>query len=160
MSAATHARRLAGAASFITAGVAWFAGASAAEPAGMSDQQVWHEECGGCHIAYPARFLPQASWDEIMRSLNEHFGADASLDEATAAGIRRYLASAARPHSRPQPNPPDQRITKTRWFMHEHDEISPARWRSPQVRSAANCGACHQDADAGRFNEGMLKVPK
>jgi nitrate/TMAO reductase-like tetraheme cytochrome c subunit len=144
----------------LVTGGAWSGRPGAAEPAAARDQEVWREECGSCHLAYPARFLPQASWEEVMRTLDDHFGADASVSEATAASISRYLRSAARSGSRSQSGPVVQRITDTRWFVHEHDELRATTFRSRQVRSAANCGACHTDADAGRFSEHALKVPK
>lgn len=135
--------------------LALWSGAGAAD----LDEQVWREECSACHIAYPARLLPAASWKEIMSTLNDHFGADAGVDTATAEKISRYLASAARRPSRTQAGPPVLRITETRWFVHEHDEISKQR-RNPKVKSAANCGACHQDAETGRFSERSLHIPK
>lgn len=124
------------------------------------DEQAWREECSACHVAYPARFLPAPSWNEIMRTLDEHFGADASVDAATAEKISRYLASAARSPARTQAGAPPLRITETRWFVHEHDEVSAKQWRNPKVKSAANCAACHQDAEAGRFSEKSLHIPK
>lgn len=124
------------------------------------DEQAWREECSACHIAYPARFLPAASWKEIMRTLDDHFGADASIDAASVEKISRYLASAARSPTRTQAGPPILRITETRWFVHEHDEVSANQWRNPKVKSAANCGACHQDAEAGRFSERSLQIPQ
>ena len=136
--------------------LALWSGAGAAEP----DEQVWREECSACHIAYPARFLPAASWQEMMRTLDEHFGADASVDAATAEKISRYLTAAARSSSRAKSSPPGLRITESRWFVHEHDEISARQWRNPKIKSAANCGACHQDAEAGRFNERSVNIPK
>ena len=39
----------------------------------------WRTECSSCHIAYPARALPAASWKKIMSGLDKHFGVDASL---------------------------------------------------------------------------------
>lgn len=126
---------------------------STSAEAADTDEQAWREECSACHIAYPARFLPAASWKEIMRTLDDHFGADASIDTTTAEKISRYLASAARSPSRTQASAPILRITETRRFVHEHDEVSTQQWRSPKVKSAANCAACHHDADTGRFSE-------
>lgn len=136
--------------------LAFWTGAGAAD----LDEQTWREECSACHIAYPARFLPAASWKEIMNTLGDHFGADASVDAATAEKISRYLALAARSPSRSQAGPPPLRITETRWFVHEHDELPANQWRNPKVKSTANCGACHQDAEAGRFSERSLHIPK
>lgn len=133
---------------------------STSAEAADTDEQAWREECSACHIAYPARFLPAASWKEIMRTLDDHFGADASIDTTTAEKISRYLASAARSPSRSQASAPNLRITETRWFVHEHDEISTQQWRFPKVKNAANCAACHHDADTGRFSERFLHIPK
>lgn len=95
-----------------------------------------------------------------MRTLDHHFGADASIDAATAEKISRYLTSAARARSRAPENPLSLRITETSWFMHEHDEVSSKQWRNPKVKSAANCAACHQDAETGQFSERSLRIPK
>lgn len=134
-------------------------GVWAISPAIASDEQTWREECGGCHVAYPARLLPKTAWDEIMRTLPDHYGTDASVDEPTATAIRRYLDSSVRHRTRPRPNPPELRITKSRWFVDEHDDVPRARWRSEAVGSPANCAACHPGAEQGRFNEDSVKLP-
>ena len=125
---------------------------------------VWQEECGSCHIAYPPRFLPAGSWRQLMGSLEDHFGTDASIDAETAATIETFLVqNAKRMKSDGKTvgkagNAP-LRITETRWFVHEHDEISAAKWKSPAISSAANCGACHREAEKGSFRERDIKVP-
>lgn len=121
---------------------------------------VWQEECGGCHIAYPPRFLPAESWRSMMGSLDRHFGTDASVDAKTAATIEAFLVQNAK-RSKPGQKPDGSilRITGTTWFRSEHDEISAAKWKSPAIGSAANCGACHQGADKGSFRERDIKVP-
>jgi hypothetical protein len=32
-------------------------------------------------------------------------------------------------------------------------------WKLPSVKSAAQCAACHGDADQGRFDERALRLP-
>lgn len=123
------------------------------------DKQTWLDECGSCHVAYPARALPKTAWAEIMRTLDEHFGTDATVDDPTAASVSRYLAAAGNSRVPTKAGEVELRITKTRWFQHEHDEIPTDKWMSPKVKSAANCGACHRDADQGRFSEKSVKVP-
>ncbi|MFZ1624140.1 MAG: diheme cytochrome c [Gammaproteobacteria bacterium] len=121
---------------------------------------VWQEECGSCHIAYPPRFLPAESWQRLMGSLEDHFGTDASTDADTAATIRTFLVqNAKRSKTDAKASDAPLRITETRWFVHEHDEISAAKWKSPAIKSAANCGACHREADKGSFRERDIKVP-
>jgi hypothetical protein len=45
--------------------------------------------------------------------------------------------------------PPEDRITRSAWFIRKHDEVPAAAWQRPAIRSAANCGACHPKADQG-----------
>ncbi len=121
---------------------------------------VWQEECGSCHIAYPARYLPAESWRSMMGSLDRHFGTDASVDAKTAATIEAFLVqNAKRSKTAQKPESSTLRITETKWFRSEHDEISAAKWKSPAIGSAANCGACHPGADKGSFRERDIKIP-
>jgi nitrate/TMAO reductase-like tetraheme cytochrome c subunit len=121
---------------------------------------VWQEECGSCHIAYPARFLPAESWQSMMGSLDRHFGTDASVDAKTAATIEAFLVqNAKRSKTGQKPESSILRITETKWFRSEHDEIAAAKWKSPAIGSAANCGACHTGADKGSFRERDIKIP-
>ena len=121
---------------------------------------VWKSECGSCHVAYPPKLLPAESWRAIMASLDRHFGSDATIDASTAAEIDAFLVANARRDRRESPtNGPILRITETRWFRHEHDEVALATLRSPAVKSPANCGACHPNADSGRFSEREIRIP-
>lgn len=120
----------------------------------------WKGECGSCHIAYPPQLLPQSSWRAIMDGLEKHFGTDASLDPATTAEIATFLDRNAGRERRTRDGTTALRITDTRWFEHEHDELAPSIWKSPQVKTASNCIACHTKADIGNFNEQTRRVPK
>lgn len=117
------------------------------------------QECAACHVAYPPSLLPKASWGRIMSGLDQHFGTDASLDEKDVRVIHQWLMSNADTRSRASPPVPEDRITRTAWFVREHRHIEPATWRLPSVRSAANCMACHSGADRGQFNEHDLRMP-
>ena len=75
----------------VLSSLAFFSSAVAAE----LDEQAWREECSACHIAYPARFLTAASWQEMMRTLDEHFGADASVDAVLLLGPLYHLTERA-----------------------------------------------------------------
>ena len=52
---------------------------------------LWQNECGSCHVAFPPRLLPAASWRAVMSGLDKHFGSDASLDAASAREIGAFL---------------------------------------------------------------------
>ncbi len=116
------------------------------------------EECGSCHIVYPPNLLPAQSWRAVMGNLNKHFGTDASLDAATQKQLSAELQNAA--GGRSDGGRPVLRITQTRWFQHEHDEVSNRTWRNPKVKSASNCGACHSYAAQGKFNEHDIHIPR
>lgn len=119
---------------------------------------VWQAECSSCHVAYPPRLLPAESWRTLMAQLDHHFGVDASVDTQAAKTITAFLeANAGRPR---RAGGTPLRITETRWFVHEHDEVPVRVWKSPAVKSAANCEACHTRAARGNFNERGLKMPR
>lgn len=114
------------------------------------------QECAACHAAYPPGMLPAASWARIMNGLDRHYGTDASLDAATVRQLATWLDANASPRAAP---PPQDRITQSRWFQHEHGGIAPAVWKLPSVKSAANCAACHTDTESGRYSEHALRMP-
>ena len=129
----------------------------------MAKNTAWVAECSTCHIAYPPGVLPASSWREIMRTLDQHFGTDASLDAKAVAEILPFLEqnageSSARETKAAQAGKPTLRITEMGWFKHEHDEISDIIWK--RVNSPSNCVACHTQADKGNFDEDAIKIPK
>lgn len=103
------------------------------------------EECGECHMAFQPALLPAASWRRIMGNLSDHFGEDAGLDPASAAGIERYLVGGAG-----RGDPSLDRVTEQPWFRRKHD-FADRVWQRPDVRSKANCAACHRDAERGWY---------
>lgn len=117
------------------------------------------QECAACHVAYQPGMLPASSWRRLMSGLDKHFGTNATLDEQDLRFISQWLVSNADPRSTTSPPAPQDRITRTNWFVREHRHIEPATWRLPSVRSAANCIACHAGADRGSFREHELRMP-
>jgi hypothetical protein len=124
-----------------------------------ADNATWRAECGSCHVAYPPALLPATEWRQLMSSLDRHFGEDASVDAKVAAEVDRFLANNAGRGS-PRLAESEPRITTTRWFRHEHDEVSAAVFRSARVKSPANCAACHPKAATGNFDECAAAVPR
>ncbi|MHB1092897.1 diheme cytochrome c [Thiobacillus sp.] len=132
--------------------------------------KAWQQECASCHLAYSPAFLPKASWRRLMGELDRHFGENASLDPATQADILHFLeANAAdsgtsrignKVMKRMQANEAPLRITETRWFVHKHDEVSKSVWSRKSVGSAANCTACHRQAEQGVFDDDTVRIPK
>lgn len=145
--------------------IASLLGASTAQASGGSESPAatnpkWKAECGSCHVAYPAKYLPAVSWKAMMGSLDTHFGTDASLDAASTTEILAFLEKNA---SRRKPEPsakPILRITETRWFQSEHNEVPARLWKDPRVKTPSNCAACHTKAETGDFNEHNIHLPR
>ncbi len=120
----------------------------------------FQQECSTCHIAYAPGLLPAESWRKIMAGLGKHFGSDASLTGQENKEIAAFLVNNA--SNRWSASTAPLRITESVWFKRKHDghEISPAVWKNPQVKSPANCTACHPQADRGNFNEHGIRMPR
>ena len=117
-------------------------------------------ECSACHMAYQPGFLPMRSWSTIMATLDNHFGEDASLEEADRAAIEGYLvANAADAGGRSSwmlrgvgENDYILRISEMPWWVREHrGEVSQRAW--DRAGSKANCVACHRGAEKGWFDD-------
>ena len=120
----------------------------------------YQQECAACHIAYPPAMLPAASWQRTMTNLQRHYGTDASLDPATAQELATWLAANAGTYKRVSEQPPEDRISRSAWFIRKHDEVAATAWKLPAVKSAANCSACHTRSDQGDFNERNIRIPR
>lgn len=129
---------------------------------------TYAEECGACHIAYHPSLLPRASWDGLMAGLDDHFGENAGLDDATAARIAAYLQDNAAEAYDTKPANRFRRvaaekaftITATPFWVRTHAEIPDRVFASKAVRQRGNCEACHSDARSGRFYPGAIDIPR
>ena len=124
---------------------------------------VVKEECGSCHLAFAPSMLPASSWKRMMADLKNHFGDDASVDANTAKTITNYLvANAADTGGRrysdklmsgmTATNAP-LRITELPRWTKEHRKVPDWEWKHKDVRTKANCTACHADAALGYYDE-------
>jgi len=124
---------------------------------------VVKEECGSCHLAFAPAMLPARSWQRMMADLKNHFGDDASVAPETATRIADYLAANAADTGGQRYGHKLQRglaagdaplrISELPAWTREHRKVSAGEWRHKDVRSKANCAACHVDADAGYYSE-------
>lgn len=130
--------------------------ASTSNVATASDVAVYAAECGGCHVAYPTSLLQRADWSRVVGSLDRHYGVDASLDADTLQAIIRHTGASP---AAATTNAALPRITTQPWFRKEHDELGASTFQSASVRSAANCSACHLDAERGEFDEHSIRTP-
>ncbi len=119
----------------------------------------YEAECASCHMAYPPALLSQQSWKNVMSGLSKHFGTDASTDPKTQTELTNWLVKNATTRQKYSETAPENRITKTSWFIRKHDEVRADVWKRASIKSPANCGACHIDAAKGIFSENNIKIP-
>ena len=123
--------------------------------------KVTLQGCARCHLAFPASMLPVASWKRMMGELENHFGDGARLAADATAAIARNLIA----HAGDTPGQASKRlrglrrgaaplrITELSKWVREHDEVPLSGWTRKDVRSKANCTACHIDAERGYFKD-------
>jgi len=119
----------------------------------------YEAECASCHMTYPPGLLGQKNWQSMMSGLDKHFGTDASVDAKTQTEITQWLIKNAATRQKYAASAPENRITKTAWFIRKHDEVKVDVWKRAGVKSPANCSACHADAVKGDFEEDRVRIP-
>ena len=139
-----------------------------------AEDALYMEECGGCHFAYPPGLMPARGWDEMMSTLEDHFGDDATLMDEDLQPITDYLINNAADQvvgkdaprrsvqitlasaGRPVP----LRISELPYVKDAHRDI-PKKWvdENPKVGGAAYCEACHVQADKGYYNDSNVVIP-
>lgn len=117
----------------------------------------WQTECGSCHMAYPPQLLTAENWRQMMKGLDRHFGANATLDAKENAEILAFLERYAARDQRYSAN--TLRISDTAWFQRKHREVSNSDWSHTKVKSRANCTACHVTAERGDWSERSIRMP-
>jgi hypothetical protein len=125
---------------------------------------VVKQECSSCHMVFPPQFLPKRSWQKLVETLADHFGENASLDDAQRQAVLGYLLA----HAADSPQAGREgrkfarsiaagqtplRITDTPRWVKEHRKVRAERWQDPSVKSKANCLACHKGAEQGVYEE-------
>ena len=127
---------------------------------------VYQEECGACHLVYPAKLLPEKGWNKILQNLDDHFGENAELENDTNQILQAYLAENSMQKGfldrffKNFPEGAPTRITKLSSFVRKHDEV-PAKMvkDNPKVGSFSQCDKCHRGAARGDFEEDKVKIP-
>jgi len=135
----------------------------------LPDNALWREACGECHLAYHPTLLPARSWQRMLMEQNAHFEEDLDLEEETLTALRTFAVENAAEsmlteaawninNSTPSAQSP-QRITKTLYWIEQHQSINDKIWQHPDVNFQGNCGACHLDAEQGTFEDAAMQLP-
>lgn len=156
---------------FFTIGGALLVAFASMPPSGLArlePNKRYETDCGDCHLPYHPSLLPAKSWEQILATLDDHFGEDATISADAVNEITAYLVNnasekwdteAANRFRNVDPDHPME-ITKTRYWIHKHDDISPETFKIKGVGVKSNCGGCHTDYYTGRFDDQKIKIPK
>lgn len=133
-----------------------------------AENELFESECIRCHTLYPPFLLPKESWVKMMDNLENHFGDDASLDEADKNSIKYYLVKNAAESSTKESaykiskSIKDREtiaITKTPYWEKRHKNIEKSIFKSKGVAAQSNCKACHKNIEQGLLNDKDIKMP-
>ncbi|MEO5374840.1 MAG: cytochrome b/b6 domain-containing protein [Alphaproteobacteria bacterium] len=128
---------------------------------------AYARECAACHGLFHPSLLPAGSWRQVMATLDDHFGEDASLAPDVADGIATFLTAnaaetwhteAANRFRRVAATDP-RRITATPYWIAKHGEIDKSVYARRSITSGANCIACHRDALTPWFADQAIVIP-
>ncbi|MCJ7765448.1 MAG: diheme cytochrome c [Thiovulaceae bacterium] len=133
-------------------------------------QQSYIKECAACHMAYQPEFLPKSSWKTMMGGLEDHFGVNATLTAEDEKILSAYLQQNAADSKRVGKHFAKMaasagtdgkviRISDTPYFKREHRGIPQKFIDQKEVKSIANCNACHQTAAKGDYRERGIFIP-
>ncbi|MDY0326753.1 MAG: cytochrome b/b6 domain-containing protein [Arcobacteraceae bacterium] len=132
----------------------------------MVQNELFINECGACHTLYPPHSLPRHSWVSMMNDLENHFGDDASLEEEENQNILNFLVQNSAETSTQEMsfkisksigNKDIIAITQTSFWKNEHKKIPKEVFEHNEVKSKANCKACHSDIEKGLIEDDKIK---
>ncbi|MGM0520060.1 MAG: cytochrome b/b6 domain-containing protein [Campylobacterota bacterium] len=130
------------------------------------ENALFVKECSSCHILYPPHLLPKKSWKTLMSNLDNHFGDDAWIVPEDNRNILNYLLNNSAQNSTRKEsykilnsigNKDIIAITKTTYWKKEHKKIPKEVFKHKNVKSKANCKACHSDIEKGLIKNENIK---
>ncbi|MFA7083107.1 MAG: cytochrome b/b6 domain-containing protein [Arcobacteraceae bacterium] len=132
----------------------------------VSKNALFVKECASCHILYPPEILPQHSWVALMNNLSDHFGDDASLEEDEHQNILNFLLQNSAETSSKKfsfkfsnsiGNNDIIAVTLTDYWKKKHKKIPKEVFLHKEVKSKANCKACHDNIEKGLIENDKVK---
>ncbi len=129
---------------------------------------TYASECGDCHVPYNPSLMSSDRWRLLMNSLENHFGEDASLDDATRRQLTEWITAHAaetvdtKPaHVLAQADPANPiSLTATPFWKKTHAAIPDTVFARKPIFARSNCTACHSDAETGMFYPANIKIPE
>jgi len=129
---------------------------------------VYEGLCGSCHWAYAPQLLPKKSWENMLASLGDHFGAEVTLSEQDKRAVANHLLSNAadvssteigRKVMRSLRGATPSRVVEVHYILKKHRELAPEVFARKGVGGLANCIACHPGAGSLDFEDDRVGIP-
>ncbi len=126
-----------------------------------AQNSVFVKECASCHMLYAPFLLSGDKWQKMMEDLENHFGDDASIDEADNANITEFLLANSADKLRTKwavkfRKNDEIAITKSPYWIKKHKKIDEKVFAKNDIKSKANCVACHKDIDKGVISKSLI----
>ena len=132
----------------------------------FSQDDIYLDECGACHLAYPPGLLPEPSWRLLLAHLDDHFGDNAELGEDERLHLEKYLRDEALQYGKPTtmsrmlrnlPDDPFIRITELPNFILDHQtSVVNINAETTVGSGLGDCEVCHTNALQGRFVDPII----
>ncbi|KIM11374.1 MAG: hypothetical protein KU37_07025 [Sulfuricurvum sp. PC08-66] len=135
----------------------------------MTDK-VYIENCTECHFGYQAGLLNAPTWEKMLQveELENHFGTDASIDEADRIHLIEFLKSnsaetlwnkKSRKIASSMGDKVILRISEVPYIKKKHEDVKESLFTQEKVKSRAHCNRCHEGAAKGLFEEDDVLIP-
>jgi len=159
------------AAALLTHAVPLLAGNSKDPGVAPVNNPLYAQECSACHFAYQPGLMPARSWQQMMASLENHYGENAEcLEGAVQQALTNYLVNNAADNSKYKRSvkimrslsayQTPLRITEIPYMVQKHDKLLPKMVvGNPSVISLSYCEKCHTSADTGYYSERDIIIP-
>jgi hypothetical protein len=110
-------------------------------------EQLYLENCSGCHIAVPPQVLPTQTWQQLLQD-TQHYGVTvAELVDPPRLIIWNYLQRYSRPLLSDEEVVP-YRVERSRYFRVLHPQID-----FPQTVTLKGCVSCHPGVNQNNFRQ-------
>jgi hypothetical protein len=128
----------------------------------------YEKSCGGCHWAYAPVLLPSKSWENIMATLNDHFGNEVIISAQQKSDVSSFLfsnssentsAKIGRKITQSLGGVAPARVVEVPYIQKKHRKIDRAIFSRKSIKSLSNCIACHPSASDARFDDDDVKIP-
>jgi hypothetical protein len=107
-------------------------------------QELYIENCSGCHIALPPAVLPTQTWKNLLED-SQHYGATIQpLVDPARILVWRYLSTFSRSKLQDEATP--YRVNNSRYFNALHPQVD-----LPRPVQISGCVSCHPGAKEYNF---------